>query len=498
MVQSEEFQIRTPFQSQYAFHKSKGRPVARYYTYRASDGKRKNCIKYFSKDHPFESPESLAEYDLWVVQMERAANPLIGHPDVEYSIGEMCDSWLQYRASRYSDPKQNRSYDERVVQVLNDYLLIKANKFRSANLLALRDGMVTEAEETDNRSRHTINNFIKDVISIFGWGSTRDFVDKSVVDSLREIKPLRKLDAPKLRGKKVVFACPEEDVSAAIGEANPTIRTMLILQLETGMRPKELREMQIDDLHLEDGIWVYIPKSHKNRHREEEVGLSNQRKILLSQRAAEALFDYHNNIRPNPGGSHIFTAREARAFDKLARHWQRYTPEKLGVLKKITRVPGRRFGSRGKPDPTKTYSRGRASRVGEKWIGDDRPEDVFTYDDAARELGVTASTVEGWVKRKVAEMNIQKAFASEKSRGDGAFTKDQYCKAVQKLFKNNPHLTKFTSYQIRHLVATLIDEQFGREAAQAVLGHANIKTTAIYAKRNLLLARETLEARESQ
>ena len=95
-------------------------------------------------------------------------------------------------------------------------------------------------------------------------------------------------------------------------------------------------------------------------------------------------------------------------------------------------------------------------------------------------------------------MNIQKAFASEKSRGDGAFTKDQYCKAVQKLFKNNPHLTKFTSYQIRHLVATLIDEQFGREAAQAVLGHANIKTTAIYAKRNLLLARETLEARESQ
>ena len=115
MVQSEEFQIRTPFQSQYAFHKSKGRPVARYYTYRASDGKRKNCIKYFSKDHPFESPESLAEYDLWVVQMERAANPLIGHPDVEYSIGEMCDSWLQYRASRYSDPKQNRSYDERVV-----------------------------------------------------------------------------------------------------------------------------------------------------------------------------------------------------------------------------------------------------------------------------------------------------------------------------------------------------------------------------------------------
>jgi len=67
-MRSEDFNVRTSFQSQYAFHQATNRPCTRYSVYNA-EGKRKRKIKYFSKDYPFKSPESFAEYDLWVVPM---------------------------------------------------------------------------------------------------------------------------------------------------------------------------------------------------------------------------------------------------------------------------------------------------------------------------------------------------------------------------------------------------------------------------------------------
>ena len=51
-------------------------------------------------------------------------------------------------------------------------------------------------------------------------------------------------------------------------------------------------------------------------------------------------------------------------------------------------------------------------------------------------------------------------------------------------------LTYWTPHQLRHARATAIREQYGLEAAQAVLGHASLAATQIYAKRRLDLARE--------
>jgi len=46
--------------------------------------------------------------------------------------------------------------------------------------------------------------------------------------------------------------------------------------------------------------------------------------------------------------------------------------------------------------------------------------------------------------------------------------------------------------RLRHNAATLIRKQFGLEAAGAVLGHTDVKTTAIYAEQDQGLARETM------
>mgnify|MGYP006095399717 CR=1 FL=1 len=76
---------------------------------------------------------------------------------------------------------------------------MNANDFRSSILILLRDKVQEEAEELDHRNRRAINNYIRDYIKIFSWGSVRDFVKKEVVADLNEIKRLSHRESPKLR-----------------------------------------------------------------------------------------------------------------------------------------------------------------------------------------------------------------------------------------------------------------------------------------------------------
>ena len=48
-------------------------------------------------------------------------------------------------------------------------------------------------------------------------------------------------------------------------------------------------------------------------------------------------------------------------------------------------------------------------------------------------------------------------------------------------------------HQLRHTAATEIRRTFGIEAAQVVLGHANIATTEIYAEKDRKLAEEVMQ-----
>ena len=47
--------------------------------------------------------------------------------------------------------------------------------------------------------------------------------------------------------------------------------------------------------------------------------------------------------------------------------------------------------------------------------------------------------------------------------------------------------------QLQHATATDVRRQFGAEAAQVTLGHANLDTTEIYAERNERLAAEIMQ-----
>jgi integrase len=54
-------------------------------------------------------------------------------------------------------------------------------------------------------------------------------------------------------------------------------------------------------------------------------------------------------------------------------------------------------------------------------------------------------------------------------------------------------IAQWTPHQLRHAKAQLVRDNYGLEAAQAVLGHSSLTATQIYAKKRLDLARELAE-----
>lgn len=76
-----------------------------------------------------------------------------------------------------------------------------------------------------------------------------------------------------------------------------------------------------------------------------------------------------------------------------------------------------------------------------------------------------------------------------RTRSGGAWTSQLLHNAVYKACRKHG-LPRWHPNQLRHTVATMLREEMGLEAAQAVLGHSIIETTQVYAKKQSALARQ--------
>lgn len=134
-----------------------------------------------------------------------------------------------------------------------------------------------------------------------------------------------------------------------------------------------------------------------------------------------------------------------------------------------------------------------ARRVLEPYL--DRAGDSFCF--SPREAKIAQLKSKGWkVKSVMAKFGLrykadtyQKAVLNGiaglgKPRIKAPFNREKFATAG---------LVYWTPHQIRHSKGTEIREQYGIEAAQAMLGHASLSATQIYAKKRMELAREIAE-----
>jgi integrase len=71
------------------------------------------------------------------------------------------------------------------------------------------------------------------------------------------------------------------------------------------------------------------------------------------------------------------------------------------------------------------------------------------------------------------------------------YTSDSYRRAIHRAC-DEAKLERWSPNRLRHSAATEIGSSFGIVAAQVVLGHTTPDTTAIYAERNLDLAKTVI------
>lgn len=279
---------------------------------------------------------------------------------------------------------------------------------------------------------------------VFKWGVEQEMVPAFVLQRLQAVSAL-KWGRTEAREGEPVRPVPEEAVAATLPHLSRQLRTMVELQLITGMRPGEVSAMRTCDVDRSGPIWTYRPASHKTRHH------GHERTVYLGPRAQRVLGPW---LRPDLT-AYLFQPAEAEA-ERRAR---------LTAARKTPPSCGNRVGS----------NRQRRPRV--------KPGERYTATSYAVAIARACDKAFGMPgelrKAKRPPVGATPAEAAECNRLLAAAA------AWRREHSWHPH-------QLRHTAATRLRKEYGLEAAQVILGHRTLTVTQIYAEKNVEAARRIM------
>jgi integrase len=104
-------------------------------------------------------------------------------------------------------------------------------------------------------------------------------------------------------------------IECTLPHLTPTLRTMVLVQTLTGMRPNEVVQMRMADIETDgpDGCWVFSPRTHKTEHK------GKSRRVVLSKRVQELLQPLVNLDREALLFSPVRSEDERRVMRRAAR-----------------------------------------------------------------------------------------------------------------------------------------------------------------------------------
>jgi integrase len=179
----------------------------------------------------------------------------------------------------------------------------------------------------------TIRNRLSVIKRMVAWGVEADKLPGDALHKLRAVAGLR-AGQPGVKPPRKVLPAPEADIAAILPYLSPTVRTMVELQVLTGMRPGELVIMTTSQIDRTVDPWIYNPFKHKNTYRDQDrivpLGPKAQQlltpwlkadpdKPLFSPRDSRAHYDAH---RSHGAGS------TPRLRERWRRYWQKSHPRR--------------------------------------------------------------------------------------------------------------------------------------------------------------------------
>jgi integrase len=302
-----------------------------------------------------------------------------------------------------------------------------ASEFGPLALEAVRKKLVDQ-----QRTRKGVNQAIGRVKRVFRWGVSKELIPASVAQALSCLDGLKKgrTTAPE---SPPVAPVASATLEATVAHLPSVVTDMALLQRLTGMRPGEVCIMRPCDIDRSGDVWLYQPESHKTEHH------GRDRVVPIGPKGQEILLRY----LARDASMYCFRPCDSEEKRRAAARANRKTPLSCG----------NRPGSNLKRKPNRS--------AGECYT-------VNSY-------------------RRAIKRGCDKAFPHPslgyKLRAKFADSEKKELRKWQSEHQWNPN-------QLRHSAGTEVRREFGLEAAQTVLGHANADTTQIYAERDVAKAIE--------
>jgi integrase len=265
----------------------------------------------------------------------------IGKPTPAVSkitISKLCAKYLDFADDYYflTDSDSARE-SERIENGLRPLLRLfgrtRAVDFGPLKLKQVRDEMISLGW-----CRRGINQQIGRIKRMFKWATENEIIPPTVFHSVQPVAGLR-FGRSKAHESLPVKPVPQELIDEVLKRVTTPIRTMINLQLLTGMRPGEVVIMRTSDIDRSGALWTYQPSRHKTAHH------GHERLVFLGPKAQEILKPF---LKPELPDQFLFSPVDADRERRETLRAKRGTPlscgNRAGTNRK--RSPKRKPGAR--------------------------------------------------------------------------------------------------------------------------------------------------------
>ena len=292
-------------------------------------------VRIDGKDHylgTYGSPESRQRYELLIAQ--RYAR--VSSEDCGLTIDLLCLRFLAHADAYYvkNGRPTNEPHNFRIAlrHLIADSGPELVASFRAVDLKRVRSRMV-EAGWV----RSSINKHVGRIRHLFRWGVSEGIAPAITLKELEAVLPLKR-GRTEAKESERVRPVTASQVKAIEPFASRQIWAMVQLQLLTGMRPGEVRQMRQIDIEKSERVWIYRPTEHKTEHH------GHDRVVCLGPKAQQILIPFLTG----PTDRFLFRPEDARREFDDQRKEKRVTKQYGAAKARVTasrksRLPGQTY-----------------------------------------------------------------------------------------------------------------------------------------------------------
>ena len=203
------------------------------------------------------SPESRQRYDDIVCEW-LTKNEVV---NATLTVDDLCLLFMKFAESYYlrkdgTPTGSIRNIREGLRFVIRLHGSTLVHQFGPRKLKAVRQAMIG-----DGRARTNINRLTHWIRRVFRWGVENEYVAASVYEALRAV-PSLKIGRTEAVESDPVEPVEESIVKATLPHLPVVVADMVRLQLLSGARPSEIRNLRPCDVSFGvNGVWTYPPRA---------------------------------------------------------------------------------------------------------------------------------------------------------------------------------------------------------------------------------------------